>query len=242
VVSVEERVPKPILFGLPSCSLKRRACLHALPSAPFNARCDGYGCGCRCHGSPPLLDRTSAECAWPGYLLARSWGCHRGRPCHASGTLSSIRKEDAKHRVRSSWGRAEYSVSYMFQSVTGIRWLVLETTIDSVRKARWGDLHDYASSPIQRILLDSIGDGGAGLQSYVSLHGAGRAANDLSKQPQNWTMSRKSRSRHLAKTSTGGPLPTYFCPIAPTSITRWSKMAGVGGIGSMRWWIRCWKG
>ena len=60
VVSVEERVPKAILFGLPSCSLKRRTCLHALPSAPFNARCDGYGCGCgcRCHGSPPLLDRT----------------------------------------------------------------------------------------------------------------------------------------------------------------------------------------
>jgi len=65
VVSVEERVPEPILFGLPSCSLKRRTCPHALPSAPFNARCDGYGCGCGCrfHGSPPLLDRPSAECA-----------------------------------------------------------------------------------------------------------------------------------------------------------------------------------
>jgi hypothetical protein len=83
---------------------------------------------------------------------------------------------------------------------------------------------------------------GEALQSYVSLHGAGRAANDLSKQPQNWAMGRKSRSRHLAKTSTGGPLPTYFCPMAPTSITRWSKMAGVGGIGSMHRWIRCWKG
>ena len=55
--------PKAHPLRLPSCSLKRRACLHALPSAPFNARCDGYGCGCRCHGSPPLLDRTSAECA-----------------------------------------------------------------------------------------------------------------------------------------------------------------------------------
>jgi len=77
VVSVEERVPKPILFGLPSCSLKRRTCLHVLPSAPFNARCDGYGCGCRCHGSPPLLDRTSAECAaWipPCPLLGMSQG------------------------------------------------------------------------------------------------------------------------------------------------------------------------
>jgi hypothetical protein len=62
VVSVEERVPKPILFGLPSCSLKRRTCLHALPSAPFNARGDGYGYGCRRHVSPPLLGRTSVDC------------------------------------------------------------------------------------------------------------------------------------------------------------------------------------
>ena len=83
---------------------------------------------------------------------------------------------------------------------------------------------------------------GQALQSYVSLHGAGRATNDLSKQPQNWAMGRKSRSRHSTKTSTGGPLPTYFCSMAPTSITRWSKTAGGGGIGSMRRQIRCWKG
>jgi hypothetical protein len=79
VISIEESVPEPILFGLPSCSLTRRTCLHALPSAPVNARCEGYGygCGCRSHGSPPSLDRTSAECAaWlpPCPLLWMSQG------------------------------------------------------------------------------------------------------------------------------------------------------------------------
>jgi len=65
VVSLEERVPEPILFGLPSCSLTRRIGLHALPSAPVNARCEGYGYGCgfRCNGSSPLLDGIRAECA-----------------------------------------------------------------------------------------------------------------------------------------------------------------------------------
>src|SRR6267143_7150018 len=37
-----------------------------------------------------------------------------------------------------------------------------------------------------------------------------------------------------ASTSTGASLPLSSCRMAPTSITRWSKTAGYGGIGSMR--------
>jgi hypothetical protein len=59
VIFIEERVPEALLFGVPSYTFQRRLRLRALPSAPFNARCDGFGrIG---HSSPPLLDRTSAE-------------------------------------------------------------------------------------------------------------------------------------------------------------------------------------
>jgi hypothetical protein len=58
VISIEERVAEPLLFGVPSFTLKRRTRLCFLPSTPFNARCDGFGL--IFHGSPPLLDRTSA--------------------------------------------------------------------------------------------------------------------------------------------------------------------------------------
>jgi hypothetical protein len=61
VISIEERVPETLLFGLPSCNLQLRTGLRFLPSAPFNARCDGFGR--ISHGSPPLLDRTSSESA-----------------------------------------------------------------------------------------------------------------------------------------------------------------------------------
>jgi hypothetical protein len=123
VVSVEERVPEPILFGLPSCRLKRRTCLHPLPSAPFNARCDGYGsgCGCRCHGSPPLLDRASAECAG----LATSLPAPVDVTGAVSVTLQEHPREDAK-RMPSTvsalpGGRSDCSVSHMFQSVAAVR-------------------------------------------------------------------------------------------------------------------------
>src|SRR5215510_15861834 len=41
----------------------------------------------------------------------------------------------------------------------------------------------------------------------------------------------KSRWGHHPITA---PLETCFCWMAPTSTTRWSKMAGAGGIGNMR--------
>jgi hypothetical protein len=59
VISIEESVPEPLLFGLPSFKLTRRPRPRALPSTPVNARGDGFGqIG---HGSSPLLDRTSAD-------------------------------------------------------------------------------------------------------------------------------------------------------------------------------------
>ena len=51
-----------------------------------------------------------------------------------------------------------------------------------------------------------------------------------------------SSFRPTARTSTGVPLETRSYSMAPTSTTRWSKTVGAGGIGSMRWQIRCWKG
>ena len=59
--SIEERVAEPLQFGLPSFTLKLRTRLRFLPLAPFNARCEGFGL--IFHGSPPLLGRTSADCA-----------------------------------------------------------------------------------------------------------------------------------------------------------------------------------
>lgn len=82
VISIKESVPEPLLFGLPSCKLKWRTRPRALPSAPFNARCDGFDrIG---HGASPLLDRTSADGAAPlprrplismsqGLYLSRFW-------------------------------------------------------------------------------------------------------------------------------------------------------------------------
>jgi hypothetical protein len=37
VIAIEERVAEPLLFGLPSFTLKRRTRLRFLPSAAFNA-------------------------------------------------------------------------------------------------------------------------------------------------------------------------------------------------------------
>ena len=37
VISIEESVAEPLLFGVPSFKLKRRTRLRFLPSAPFNA-------------------------------------------------------------------------------------------------------------------------------------------------------------------------------------------------------------
>ena len=56
VIFVEERVPETLLFGVPSCTLTRRARLRALPTTPFNARFDGFA-----HGSPPLRDRNAGS-------------------------------------------------------------------------------------------------------------------------------------------------------------------------------------
>src|SRR5512144_1475371 len=60
-ITIEKSVLEPLFFGLPSVELKLPPRLHFLLSAPFNARCDRYGCGCRCHGAPPLLDHASTD-------------------------------------------------------------------------------------------------------------------------------------------------------------------------------------
>src|SRR6267143_5771758 len=83
VISIEESVPEPLLFGLPSFKFKMRTCLRFLPSAPFNARCDGSGL--IFHGSPPLLDRTSADCV--AYLPPRPLEVEGKATCHSSASL-----------------------------------------------------------------------------------------------------------------------------------------------------------
>jgi endonuclease YncB( thermonuclease family) len=40
----------------------------------------------------------------------------------------------------------------------------------------------------------------------------------------------------------GRTLEMCTCPMAPTSIMRWSKTASACGIGNIRQGIRCWKG
>ena len=45
---------------------------------------------------------------------------------------------------------------------------------------------------------------------------------------------RKSPSRLMVRTSTSAPWPMCSCLMAPMSITHSSKMAGAGGIGSIR--------
>jgi hypothetical protein len=69
VIAIEESVPEPLFFGLPSFKLKLRMRLYLLPSAPFNPRCDGFGL--IFHGSPPLVNRASADCVarLPRHLL-----------------------------------------------------------------------------------------------------------------------------------------------------------------------------
>jgi endonuclease YncB( thermonuclease family) len=63
----------------------------------------------------------------------------------------------------------------------------------------------------------------------------GQACGKRAKQAaQSWSLGRKSRFRVTASISTGAPLRMCTCPIGLTSITRWSKRAGVGGIRSMR--------
>ena len=60
VISVEESVSETLLFGVPSLKVKLHTRLNFLLLAPCNARCDGFVC--ISHGSPPLPDRTSADC------------------------------------------------------------------------------------------------------------------------------------------------------------------------------------
>jgi hypothetical protein len=93
VIAIEESVPEPLLFGLPPFTFKLHTRLRVLPSAPFNARCDGFGL--IFHGAPPLLDRTSADCGPSASSPAN---------LNASRTVRLKRKEDArgsKHRALS---------------------------------------------------------------------------------------------------------------------------------------------
>jgi len=55
MISIEERVPESRLLGLPSFKLKLRTRRRFVPSAPFNARCDGSDL--IRHRSPSLRDR-----------------------------------------------------------------------------------------------------------------------------------------------------------------------------------------
>src|SRR6266704_2494306 len=68
VIYIEESVPEPLLFSLPSFTLKLSTRLRFLPSAPFNARCDGFGP--IFHGSPPCWI-VQALTVWPVCLVAR---------------------------------------------------------------------------------------------------------------------------------------------------------------------------
>ena len=67
-------------------------------------------------------------------------------------------------------------------------------------------------------------------------------ANEPSTPPLPSPLGKKSRSRPTVTISTRAPLPMWSCPMGPTSITRSSKTARAGGIGSMRQGIQCWKG
>lgn len=66
--------------------------------------------------------------------------------------------------------------------------------------------------------------------------------NKAKHAPSTLYSEKKSRFRPTVKTSTGARLPICSCLMAPTSIMPWSKMASVGGIGSMRQVIPCWQG
>lgn len=99
VISIEERIPEPLPFGVPSFTLTRCPRLRALQSAPFNAKCDRFA-----HGSPPLRGRTNADGA-ASLPLRHLIGYRRGCTCHAPETSALLRKEDArgsKHHVLSS--------------------------------------------------------------------------------------------------------------------------------------------
>jgi hypothetical protein len=122
VVSIEERVQETLLFGLPSGKLTRRTGLRALPSTPFNARCNGFA-----HSSPPLLDRTALTMR-PVCFVARSFQAHS----------RFHRKEDARRStelVIASCGLLECQVAYVFQSVAGIRWFLPGPAIGCLVKA-----------------------------------------------------------------------------------------------------------
>ena len=80
-----------------------------------------------------MLNRTNAEAVC---LMWLSQELYLSR-------VRLMRKEDA----RGSAHRVQRQVSYMFQSVGGFEWLVLETTIGSLIKAGWGNLQDEASRP-----------------------------------------------------------------------------------------------
>ena len=129
VISIEESVAEPLLFGLPAFNLKLRTRLRFLPSAPFNARCDGSGL--IFHGSPPLLDRTSADCV--AHLPPRPLEIGGKATCHTSASL--LVKAQRGCQGGQGIGHfllfflAKCQLSYMFQSVAVVRWVIQETTI-----------------------------------------------------------------------------------------------------------------
>jgi hypothetical protein len=57
-----------------------------------------------------------------------------------------------------------------------------------------------------------------------------------------WSDRDSAQGALLNLSRTGALLLMCFYRMAPMSITRWSKTAGVGGIENTRQWMWCWKG
>ena len=86
-------------------------------------------------------------------------------------------------------------------------------------------LYVFHNGPAERIRLNGIDCPEKG-QAYGQR--AKQAASDLVFGKE------VTCSKPMARISAGAPLPRCSCRMARMSITRWSKTAGAGGIGSMR--------
>jgi hypothetical protein len=133
---------------------------------------------------------------------------------------------------------------YMFQSVAGIRWRVPEMTIGSLRKAGWGICRITHTAQDNLSCSTGLEIEGQALQPYVSRR-HGEPCRKRAKQAASALVYGKEVTLQThASTNTSAPLPMCSCLMAPTPITRWSKRAGVGGIGSTRrgtCFLRNWK-
>jgi hypothetical protein len=172
MIFIEESVQEAILLGLPFFKFKLRKRLRSLPSAPFNARCDGIGR--ICHGSPPLLDRTRAD---PVALLL-SCSSNTSVKLHKYFTSQRV-CHGSKHRPLAPCCLAERRVSYMFQSVAVVLCLAPENTIRSLGKASWRNLKDKVFSQDKLSCSTGLVIKSQALQSYDSRRWAGFGLSGL---------------------------------------------------------------